>query len=149
MIKVFSGKYEFLSNFYNCPVLYDGLQYSNSEAAFHAQKTLDKNDRKRFTTYHAGKSKREGRRVQLRPDWEEVKDQIMYEICKAKFTQNEDLKKKLIETHPRFLLEGTTAWHDNYWGSCECERCKDIPGLNKLGNILMKIRSELRGNIND
>ena len=143
MINNFSGKYEFLSNFYNCPVFYDGLQFSNSEAAFHSQKTLDLEDRKRFTQYNAGKSKREGRRVDLRPDWEEVKDQIMYEICKAKFTQNKDLMKKLIETYPLDLLEGTTGWHDNYWGSCECEKCKNVPGKNKLGVILMKIREEL------
>ena len=143
MINNFSGKYEFLSNFYNCPVFYDGLQFSNSEAAFHSQKTLDLEDRKRFTQYNAGKSKREGRRVDLRPDWEEVKDQIMYEICKAKFTQNKGLMKKLIETYPLDLLEGTTGWHDNYWGSCECEKCKNIPGKNKLGVILMKIREEL------
>lgn len=144
MIKEFSGKYEFLSNFYNAQVFYNGLLFKNSEAAFHAQKTLDLNDRKRFTEYNAGKSKREGRKVTLREDWEEVKDNIMYEICKAKFSQNEDLKQKLLATYPEYLEEGTTGWHDNYWGNCSCERCKNIEGKNTLGKILMRIREELQ-----
>ena len=144
MIKEFSGEYEFLSNFYNSPVLYNGLLFKNSEAAFHAQKTLDVNERKKFIEYHAGKSKREGRKVDLRTDWEEVKDNIMYEICKAKFTQNADLKQKLLSTGKEYLEEGTTGWHDNYWGNCNCDKCKDIVGKNKLGKILMKIREELR-----
>ena len=144
MIKEFSGKYEFLSNFYNAPVFYNGLLFKNSEAAFHAQKTLDLNDRKRFTEYNAGKSKREGRKVVLRKDWEEVKDNIMYEICKAKFSQNLDLKQKLLATEDKYLEEGTTGWHDNYWGNCSCEKCKNIKGKNILGKILMRIREELR-----
>lgn len=144
MINAFSGEYEFLSNFYNVPVLYDGLLFTNSEAAFHAQKTLDVNDRIRFTKYNAGKSKREGRKLNLRTDWEKVKDNIMYEICKAKFSQNKDLRDKLLSTGDEYLEEGTTGWHDNYWGNCECERCKDVEGKNTLGRILMKVREELR-----
>ena len=144
MINEFSREYEFLSNFYNAPVLYDGLLFTNSEAAFHAQKTLDVNDRNRFTEYNAGKSKREGRKLNLREDWEEVKDNIMYEICKAKFLQNEDLRIRLLATGDEYLEEGTTGWHDNYWGNCECEKCKNIEGKNTLGKILMRVRKELR-----
>lgn len=144
MIDNFSGKYEFLSNFYNAPILYGGLLFSNSEAAFHAQKTLDVNDRKRFTDYNAGKSKREGRKLQLRADWEDVKEQIMYEIVYAKFSQNQDLKEKLLDTNDEYLEEGTTGWHDNCWGNCSCDKCKNIVGENKLGKILMKVREELR-----
>ena len=146
MIKEFSGKYFFLSNFYDAPVLYDGLLYLNSEAAFHAQKTIDKNDRERFTHYSASQAKREGRKLYLRSDWEQIKDDIMYEICKSKFTHNVNLKKQLLDTHPQYLEEGTTGWHDNYWGNCNCEKCKNIEGQNKLGKILMKIREELREN---
>ena len=144
MINEFSREYEFLSNFYNAPVLYDGLLYNNSEAAFHAQKTLDVNDRNRFTEYNAGKSKREGRKLNLREDWEDVKDDIMYEICKAKFSQNPDLSKKLLATGDEYLEEGTTGWHDNYWGNCSCEKCKNIEGKNTLGKILMRVREELK-----
>lgn len=144
MINEFSGQYEFLSNFYNAPVMYNGLLFSNSEAAFHAQKTLDLNERQRFVKYNAGKSKREGRKLQLRADWEEVKEQIMYEIVLTKFSQNEDLKLELLATDNEYLEEGTTGWHDNCWGNCSCEKCKNIVGENKLGKILMRVRKELR-----
>jgi len=35
------------------------------------------------------------------------------------------------------------SWHDNYWGNCYCFKCKDIKGVNKLGEPLMDIRSRL------
>lgn len=143
MIGLFDKEYGFLSNFYDCTVTYNGLTYKNSEATFHAQKTLDENERKLFTNLNAPNSKKLGREVKLRDDWELVKDQIMYEICLAKFTQNKDLKIKLLATGDEFLEEGT-YWHDNYWGNCNCEKCKHIIGENRLGKILMRIREELK-----
>lgn len=78
-------KYDFLSNFYDCKVTYDGITYRNSEAAFQAQKTKTKHERLRFANFPPQKAKSMGRGVELREDWEEVKDQIMYEVVKAKF----------------------------------------------------------------
>lgn len=143
MINVFDGEYAFLSNFYECEVTYNGLSYKNSEAAFHAQKTLDETEREKFINLNPSASKKLGRKIALRDDWEVVKTKIMYEICYAKFSQNQDLKNKLLATGDEYLEEGT-YWHDNYWGNCYCEKCKDIKGKNKLGIILMKIREELK-----
>ena len=143
MINVFDGEYAFLSNFYECEVTYNGLSYKNSEATFHAQKTLNETERKKFVNLNPSDSKKLGRKIALRNDWEDVKTQIMYEICYAKFSQNQDLKNKLLATGDEYLEEGT-YWHDNYWGNCYCEKCKDIKGENKLGIILMKIREELK-----
>lgn len=134
----FTGEYEFLSNFYeNAPLEYKGLHYTNSEAAFHAQKTLDPEKQKEFTTLNPGESKKMGRSLELRPDWEDVKLDIMYEVCKAKFTQNPSLKERLIETGDAELIEGNT-WYDQYWGVC------DGVGENHLGIILMRIRGEFQ-----
>jgi len=68
----------------------------------------------------------------------------MYDIVYNKFSQNEDLKEKLLNTGEIYLEEGNW-WHDNYWGQCNCYRCRNIHGLNKLGKILMQVRDELRG----
>lgn len=143
MINSFYDRYDFLSNFYECEVTYNGLTYKNSEAAFHAQKTKNSDERVAFTTLSPSDSKKAGRKIKLRDDWEEVKDQVMYEICYAKFTQNIDLGLRLIATEDEYLEEGN-HWHDNCWGNCLCERCKDIPGENRLGKILMRIREEIK-----
>ena len=80
MIDCFDGKYAFLSNFYDNPVTYNGLTYLNNEAAFQAQKTLDEDIRKEFITLPPNLAKRKGRKIALRPDWEEVKETVMMEV---------------------------------------------------------------------
>jgi predicted NAD-dependent protein-ADP-ribosyltransferase YbiA (DUF1768 family) len=50
----------------------------------------------------------------------------------------------LLNTSNREIIEGN-YWHDNYWGSCTCDKCGN-KGLNKLGILLMKIRKELQDN---
>ena len=139
MIKEFRGQYYFLSNFYTSKVTYKGLSYMNNEAAFQAQKVLDLDGKKAFCTLDAKDAKRQGRRVKLRSDWESVKDNIMYEIVLAKFSQNYTLKEKLLNTGDKILIEGN-KWNDTYWGVCNGK------GMNKLGTILMKVREELKHN---
>ncbi len=136
-IKEFRGKYYFLSNFSNAPVEYNGITYLNNEAAFQSMKTMNIRKREQFANLDPSTAKRKGRNVILRNDWEKVKEQIMYEICKNKFSQNEDLKIKLLETGDQYLEEGNT-WGDKEWGTC-----KGV-GKNKLGKILMRVRDELR-----
>ena len=136
MIDNFRGEYAFLSNFYDAPVEYNGLSFRNSEAAFQAQKTIDEIERVQFTSLDASNSKRLGRAVTLREDWEKVKIRVMYEICYAKFTQNPRLAEKLVATGDEVLIEGNT-WNDKFWGVCNGE------GMNHLGKILMAIRTEL------
>ena len=143
VIDNFSDRYEFLSNFYERPFIYNGAEYKTGEHAFQAAKTLDNNEKQLIIDAETpGKAKRLGRRVKLRDDWEAVKYDVMYEIEKAKFS-DEEMKKMLISTGDAELIEGTT-WHDNIWGNCTCERCKNIIGQNNLGKILMKVRDELK-----
>ena len=126
-----------LSNFYSAPVKYGGYTYRSNEAAFQAQKTLVETQRIQFIHLNPSDAKRKGRHVNLRPDWEEVKDNIMYEIVLAKFTQNEALRKRLISTGEEELIEGND-WGDQYWG------VSNGSGKNKLGQILMRVREEVK-----
>lgn len=137
IIKEFSGKYFFLSNFYERPVEVDDKKYANTEAAFHAFKCPER--RGEFAFLGPKEAKRLGRSVKLRPDWEQVKDDVMRNVVRAKFTQHEDLKQMLLETGDAILEEGNT-WHDKYWGVDSVTR----KGKNMLGKILMEIRDELR-----
>lgn len=136
MINKFRGENRFLSNFYETSVEWEGLTYPSSEAAFQAAKTLDQEDRKRFQTMAPTIAKREGYKVKLRENWEDIKIDIMYQIVLAKFSQNEFLKQKLIATGREWLEEGNT-WGDRTWGTV------DGIGNNYLGKVLMAVRSVL------
>ena len=57
----------------------------------------------------------------------------MYEGLRKKFTQNEELRVKLLETGDRRLVEHTE--NDTYWADGG-----DGKGLNRLGSLLMKLR---------
>lgn len=99
MITSFNGEYSFLSNFYPCQIEYYGVKYPTSEHAFQAAKThniMQKEAIKKADT--PGKAKRLGRKVEIRSDWEEVKDQVMYEIILNKF-KNKEMKAKLLATN--------------------------------------------------
>lgn len=139
-INEFRNEYDFLSNFYNAPVTWEGLTYLNSEAAFQAAKVLTNEERLPFTTLPPNKAKRLGRQVKLRSDWGEVKVGIMEEVVTAKFTQNSDLAARLLATGDAMLTEGNT-WGDTCWGV----DLRSGKGENHLGRILMKVRSRLRG----
>lgn len=135
----FRGENEFLSNFYESPVTFEGLTYGSSEAAFQAQKCMTYEERRAFTEYRPMDSKKAGRNVQIRPDWDAVKVGVMEGIIRAKFTQNPGLAAKLLATGDCELVEGNN-WHDLFWGADG----KTGEGEKHLGRILMKIRDELR-----
>lgn len=135
-INSFRGDYFFLSNFYECPVTYQGITYPNNETAFQAQKCINDSDKTKFMSLNPSAAKKLGRRVALRKDWESVKFSIMKDLVKAKFTQNPDLAKKLLATDNAHLEEGNT-WGDRIWGTV------NGTGANKLGIILMQVRDEL------
>ena len=139
MIKEFKSQYFFLSNFYECPVYYNKLVFCNAEAAFQAQKVIDEKEQYKFINLNASQARKLGKTIVLREDWEEVKDNIMYEIVKRKFTVNKELQQKLIDTKDEELVEGNW-WHDTYWGVDS----KTGIGKNKLGKLLMKVREEVK-----
>ncbi|KKL19333.1 hypothetical protein LCGC14_2466550 [marine sediment metagenome] len=141
MIDRFDGTYRFLSNFYVLPkpITHDGIIYPTTEHAFVAAKTLDFKKRfeiSKIPATEAGKAKRVGRTLVLRPEWEKAKTRIMYELVLLKFVLNQDLRWKLLDTYPSRLVEGNT-WGDTYWGVCQGV------GQNKLGSILEIVRQQL------
>lgn len=145
MIAVFEGDFEFLSNFFPSPIVHEGITYPTNEHFFQAMKTLDPLERKSVANAATpGRAKRLGRKIALRSDWEAIKSDVMLQGLRLKFA-NPVLAEKLLATGNKILVEGTT-WHDNEWGDCSCDKCKHIPGQNKLGKLLMQVREELRNN---
>lgn len=143
VIDDFRGAYSFLSNFHSCDIEYDGESYTSSECAFQAMKEADPAERGNYSHLYPSEAKKKGKSCNLRPDWEEVKVDVMYDILKVKFS-DKDLRARLLLTDDKQLVEGNN-WHDNFWGNCTCRKCEEIEGKNMLGKLLMKLRSDLKG----
>lgn len=136
-INNFTGKYEFLSNFYNNPLVLDGVEYSNAEAAFQAQSAADKGSKRKFARLSGIKAKAYGRRIVQRDDWDEqAQIDAMREVLIAKF-KDKELAKKLCNTGNEELIN-MNQFRDEYWG------VTTRGGRNKLGEMLMEIRAELQ-----
>jgi ribA/ribD-fused uncharacterized protein len=61
----------------------------------------------------------------------------MHEVVLAKFTQHPSLRELLLSTGDALLVEHTA--HDSYWGDGG-----NGSGKNLLGQILMRVREQLR-----
>lgn len=135
IVITFDGEERFLSNFY----WHNGWCV---EIPFQAAKTTDDTKQARILTSRtAAEAKRQGRSAVLRPDWEDVKEEIMLTLLREKFAIPE-MRRKLLDTGHLELIEGNW-WHDNEWGDCSCKKCSTIPGKNKLGKLLMQVREEI------
>lgn len=139
-IWAFDGPHRFLSNFYRCLIVYEGITYPSVEHAFQAMKSLDGNERRRISGIStAAGAKRAGRMVPLRHDWNVVRIPIMRDLLRLKFDPEKkpDLAQMLIDTGNAELVEGNT-WGDRFWGICAGS------GENHLGKLLMEVRAEIR-----
>ena len=115
----------FMSNYYPCEFVMNGIRYKNAEAAFQSHK-VRLEERRQFADMPPASAKRFGRNVAIPANWGEA------------------LKQRLLKTGTQPIEEDTTSWHDNYWGNCHCPKCQNIPGQNRLGIILMETRDKLK-----
>ena len=77
----FMNEFDFLSNFYEADVDYEGITWRTSEHAYQAMKTLDQNQRLNMTEiYMPGDAKHYGRAIKMRVDWADIKLGIMEDI---------------------------------------------------------------------
>lgn len=139
-----SEEYGCFSNFYPCSVKFGNHTYLNTEAAWHSLKDTDPATRLKYCTMTGSAAKRAGRRGYCRFDWDYVSTELMIAVVFAKFDQNAELRDILLSTGDAELVENTTGWHDNRWGNCNCPKCIDIPGENRLGKVLMHVRALIR-----
>ena len=155
-----TGKWFEFSNFFKSPIVYDLITYPSSEHFFQSKKFTDewyKNQIIQASTSMKAKIIatqkiqsgykwktdlnpiiREGikRGIKIIDNWDNLRDDIMYQIVKIKFSQNGELKTLLLSTGTAIIQENSPR--DSYWGLGH-----DGKGLNKLGLILMRIRDEL------
>jgi hypothetical protein len=132
-------KYGCFSNFSPHGFELDGVWWFTSEHYFQAQKFAGtphaEQIRQVKTPKDAARMGRERSRP-LRPDWEQVKDDIMRKAVLRKFETHADIREVLLSTGNELIVENAPG--DYYWG-CGA----DGSGKNRLGQILMEVREIL------
>lgn len=120
-------------------VSYNGVEYPTVEHAFHAQKFADQSIRQQIkdsaSPLQALTLARQ-LKPQRRTDWDEVKVGILTEIVREKVLQHKEVHEALMATGTDDIVEINP--NDDFWGNGP-----DGNGQNRMGKILMHIRSEL------
>lgn len=144
----------YLSNWYLSDFYVDNIMFSSMEQYMMYQKALcfdDKEIAKEIlATSDVAKIKTLGRKVSNYNDhiWNGMRQIVIYKGLLAKFSQNELLKKQLLDTQDMMLAE--CAVHDKIWGiglSMKDDNRFNMlkwSGHNLLGYALMLVRSQLK-----
>ena len=127
-----------LSNFYKSVQVVDDIVYWTNEHYYQSQKTTVPHLKAWIasapTAYAAMMAGRQCiRKIQLVENWDEIKYDIMLKGLRAKFSQNELLKAKLLQTGKAVIHENSPT--DMIWG---------IKGKDMLGKLIMQVREELQ-----
>lgn len=134
-------EYGWLSNFCRARQVVDTNEYPTNEHYYQSQKAKSVSDRiwiaKASTPYEAMKAGRSLRKKNMVEDWDNKKVSVMRYGLLCKFTQNKDLKRKLLETGDAKLHENSPT--DMFWG---------VKGKDMLGKLLMEVREDIRENFN-
>lgn len=140
----FTTTYEPLSNWSAHQVRIWGHLFPTAEHAFHYRKFIDTAHKlaekilKAPSPWAAMQIERANKSLR-RPDWQDVKVEVMKEIIIAKMDQNKDAQECLLKTGSKKIIENS-PW-DNFWGIGP-----DGKGENRLGKILMDVRESLLNN---
>ncbi len=135
-----ADEYGAFSNFSRHGVELDGVWWPTVEHFFQAQKFEDEAYRdkiRRCLSPRDAKNLGRTRDLPLRPDWEQARDEVMRRAIRKKFETHQEIRALLLGTDEEVLIENAPG--DFYWG-CGA----DGSGQNRLGQILMDVRQELR-----
>ncbi len=149
-----SEEYGFLSNWYLSDFTINGITFTSMEQYMMYKKATCFNDediaKQILEEKDVAKIKELGRLVSGYDDhvWNGVRQIIIYEGLLAKFSQNESLKSKLLDTESSTLAE--CAVKDRIWGiglsMTDPKRLilSEWKGQNLLGYTLMMVRDRLK-----
>ncbi len=139
-----------LSNFSSFTLEWRSLRFDTSEAAYHYEKFVDgagccdeiAHRILMAPSAHEAFKIAEANKAHRRPDWDDIKVCIMRGILRAKVEQHEYVRRKLLATGDRTLVED--SWRDAVWGWGP-----NRDGQNLLGKLWMEVRAELRASQKD
>ena len=129
-----------LSNFSAFTLEYKGVVWPTSEHAYQAASFLDEEIRTLIfeaSSAHEARNLGQVHKSKRRPDWNEIKLQVMEDIFRAKLAQHDYVKEKLLASGDRELIKNVPD--DSFWGWGA-----DHKGENRMGKLWMMLRDELK-----
>ena len=130
-----------LSNFSAFSLTWRRSWFATAEHAYHWEKFIQwprlQTLIRTAQSAHEAFKLAEEHRDERRPDWDEFKVDIMRSILCAKVAQHEYVRRKLLATGDRELIED--SWRDDFWGWGP-----NRDGKNMLGKLWMQVRQQLR-----
>ena len=135
--------YGCFSNFSPHEIYLQGTSWSTVEHYYQAQKFVGTIDAALVQMIYTAQTPEEAaalgrdRTRLVRPEWEQVKTEVMREAILKKFLTHRDIQAILISTENELIVENSPC--DYFWGCGE-----DKTGDNHLGRILMSVRQEIR-----
>ena len=141
-----------LSNFYPAAVHIDGVKYKHTEQYYQCRKAEISGEHNMATQIMLADDpltcKQLGDSVRVNPKWETEKVKVMKKASLHKYQQHEHLRRVLLSTGDKTLAEASPR--DLFWGIGIPMRSKaksdrsQWRGENKLGEVLMDIRDQLK-----
>ncbi len=134
--------YYCLSSFSAFSILWSGKRFDTLEHLYHYLK-FDPHHPEACRAIHEAPSAHAAFRLSRelqglkRADWDGIKIGVMRRLIRTKVDQHEYVRRKLLDTGDRVLVEN--SWRDGFWGWGPDER-----GQNVLGELWMELRAELR-----
>lgn len=146
-VYTFFGEDRYLSNMWelNTPIDTEFGPALTTEHVYQMSKFANEEDRLAvFSAANGKKAKRIADRLEqsgapLVDNWDDAKNDIMYDLVLRKFILNPDLAEKLLATGEGLIEEGN-PWEDRYWG---VSPVGSGIGENNLGKIIMRVRKLL------
>ena len=139
------GELGYLANYSNHGFTVDGVYYPTAEHYYQASKFDDteiKNKILKCKTPKEASTIGRDRGLKRIDHFSDVKLDKMYEGVYYKFSQNKDIRTKLIETRNSDIREMTVK--ENYWGVGP-----NLDGRNEIGKILCKVREQVKKELLD
>lgn len=148
-VRFYEHDFYVLSNFSAFNLHWKGIAFATSEHAYHWEKfagspklsddgySLIVRAVANAASAHEAFKIAERHKAERRADWDDVKVGIMRDILRAKAAQHEYVRRKLLATGDRELVED--SWRDDFWGWGP-----NRDGQNMLGKLWMEVRAELR-----
>ena len=132
-----------LSNFSSFKVEIEGIVFDTSEQAYHWYKFTNRPDIQekilKVRSAHDAFKLANNFKDQRISNWDEIKVDVMLKVLRAKVNQHPYVRRKLLDTGNRELIEN--SWRDDVWGWGHKKS-----GQNLLGKCWMEIRAELKEN---